>query len=226
MDKKAARKKLLSRTVKVNGCWEWQGAKSGGYGCINIEGQNWWTHRLSYFLHNGELPDGRYVCHQCDNPPCCNPRHLFIGSSQDNTADRHAKGRDAKGERSGNAKLTDVQVRRIRLKYDGKPGRIKQLAERYGVSSDQIRNILRGKQRLDGSGRIWWKAQRCGPRAMLLKEGDRFGCLVVVNPNAKKIGNTSASLCRCICGNESRYQNTDLRGGRKTSCRRCERLNL
>jgi hypothetical protein len=78
----------------ADACWHWTGRKTTrGYG--QIQGEGSWTgaHRRAYSLTKGEIPDGHYVCHTCDNPPCCNPAHLFIGTPQDNVDDMIAKGR-------------------------------------------------------------------------------------------------------------------------------------
>lgn len=76
-------------------CWEWKGSKTGpkGYGEISMGRKLWRTHRLSYFLTHGEIPEGKMICHSCDNPPCCNPKHLFAGTALDNALDMHSKGR-------------------------------------------------------------------------------------------------------------------------------------
>ena len=92
----------------------------------------------------GEIPDGLDVCHTCDNPPCCNPHHHFLGTQTDNNADRHAKGRTraglVQGSKVGTSKLTEPEVLAIvaakRTNED--------LAEHYRVSKDAIVAIRKG----------------------------------------------------------------------------------
>lgn len=89
-----------TRVTKGESCWEWQGNRNRlGYGVIRVEpgrlARRVLTHRFSWELHNGPIPSGLFVCHRCDNPPCVNPAHLFLGTMRDNTRDMMAKGRDA-----------------------------------------------------------------------------------------------------------------------------------
>lgn len=102
-------------------CWEWQAATNEkGYGRLTAgRGVNLKAHRVAYALSNGgELDADKHVLHRCDNPPCCNPRHLFIGSGKDNTRDMMQKGRQSKpphrfGEDHHNAKFDAKTARKI-----------------------------------------------------------------------------------------------------------------
>lgn len=76
-------------------CWPWRGTKNTqGYGWIRFQGGNWRAHRLAWVFTVGKIPEGMLVCHKCDNPSCCNPKHLFLGTHRDNSLDKYAKGRD------------------------------------------------------------------------------------------------------------------------------------
>lgn len=134
-------KRFWSKVQKMpSGCWEWQAAKTpNGYGLFLVDRKLTYTHRFSYLLHNGELPDNLHVCHKCDNPSCCNPEHLFLGDDSVNNADMHAKGRGflpptQKGVSNNNAKLNPESVREIRkMRADGHT--YQSIAERFNVSS-------------------------------------------------------------------------------------------
>lgn len=77
-----------------NDCWEGFGTKNAqGYMIFRVNGSNCLAHRLSYFIHHGTLPENLLVCHKCDNPPCVNPNHLFLGTRGDNARDCSSKGR-------------------------------------------------------------------------------------------------------------------------------------
>lgn len=78
-------------------CWEWPGAKSDKYGYLKYQGKVLRAHRAMYEAHNGTIPDGLKILHSCDNPPCCNPKHLSLGTQQDNVDDMMAKKRHRNG---------------------------------------------------------------------------------------------------------------------------------
>jgi predicted XRE-type DNA-binding protein len=85
-------------------CWPWAGACfTHGYGAARYRGATWVVHRLVWTLTHGPIPPGLFVCHTCDNPPCCNPAHLWLGTIADNNADKVRKGRanTPRGERHG-----------------------------------------------------------------------------------------------------------------------------
>ena len=137
---------------KVTGCWEWQGSKCNGYGRMVIGSRTdgtrrtIQTHRASYELKYGEIPEGMEICHKCDNPCCINPDHLFAGTRQDNIDDRERKGRNnpPKGEKHAKAKLTEQDVLDIRAKRaEGKS--FGKLAQEYGVHKRTIQDAVIGK---------------------------------------------------------------------------------
>lgn len=104
-------------------CWPWtKYIGEHGYGTLTGDGQRggMLTHRFAYRVVNGEIPEGMLVCHRCDNRPCCNPNHLFVGTYMDNVVDMKQKGRERKshGEDHSKAILTEKEVRQIRLLRD------------------------------------------------------------------------------------------------------------
>jgi hypothetical protein len=85
------------RVRKSTGCWEWTGGryKSGGYGQFKASVGQVRAHRFSWELHNGPIPDGMWVLHRCDNPPCVRPEHLYLGTVRENVRDMIERGRGA-----------------------------------------------------------------------------------------------------------------------------------
>jgi predicted DNA-binding protein (UPF0251 family) len=83
-------------------CWPWQGALGrGGYGHFRHKHVDYQAHRTMFLMTYGPIPPGLFICHHCDNPPCCNPSHLYLGTNADNAQDAKRKGRTATGDRNG-----------------------------------------------------------------------------------------------------------------------------
>lgn len=143
----------MSRSTTLPGmdspCWEWAGGRfAHGYGQVSVGRGSFTTHRLAWTLANGSPPaPGVCVCHRCDNRLCCNPRHLWLGTTQDNTADKMAKRRHrvVRGEEHGRAKLSAAAVAEIRaLKARGAmPQRA--IADMFGVSKALVSLIVNNK---------------------------------------------------------------------------------
>jgi hypothetical protein len=156
-------------------CWEWRAStNSYGYGKFGIVGRVLGAHRIAWELSHGPVPEGQCVLHRCDNPPCCNPAHLFLGTQADNMRDCKAKGRNphgerhgshlhperrARGERSGAYTMPD---RRVRGEANGQSkieaddvcailalwhGGMLQgdIGERFGICQQEVSNIVSGK---------------------------------------------------------------------------------
>lgn len=163
----------IDRSAGPDACWPYLGGRShNGYGQFTFKHiYNVRAHRVVYELANGPIPDGKFIMHTCDNPPCCNPAHLRLGTPLDNMQDMAAKGRAstglrngahthperrprgdtnglhahpekaAKGERHGCARLTEVDVREIRALRQAGVSGA-ELALRFGVSRAQISHIV------------------------------------------------------------------------------------
>jgi hypothetical protein len=105
----------------LTGCWEWRAyRKAGGYGTVQVKANGRWreayAHRIGWSLVNGDVPEGKFVCHRCDNRGCVNPTHLFLGTPAENSKDMTNKRRSAHGERAARAKLSPDVVRSIRAR--------------------------------------------------------------------------------------------------------------
>ena len=122
-------------------CWNWKGSKRDGYGIFRDEGKMTNAHRVAWTFCKGKIPRGMLVLHKCDNPACCNPDHLFLGTIQDNMDDRNRKWRHAHGIGSGRSKLDEKQVRHIRTIKSFKRGEAKELAAQYGVTTGTLYHV-------------------------------------------------------------------------------------
>lgn len=129
-------------------CWPWMAGvnvRRDGYGRFWIKRREYRTNRMAYWLHYEIDPGQNDVCHRCDNPPCCNPAHLFQGTRAVNLQDMTDKKRRVYGERHGIAKLNDGQVAEIKRRYVPRRVSMYKPAAEYGVSEMTINNIIHGK---------------------------------------------------------------------------------
>lgn len=133
-------------------CWPWTGGRfDKGYGQFRFGKKKVKAHRCAFELTNGHLPEGKRALHRCDNPPCCNPRHLFAGTDTDNARDRESKGRGSggiglkpmPGESNPSAKLDSQKVLNIRQRRK-RGASLREIARETGMSQSQIGNIVRG----------------------------------------------------------------------------------
>jgi HNH endonuclease len=189
--------KLLGNIVKEPGpldtpCWIWTGTiGSEGYGQTPspLFGDRY-AHRVAYRLFVGPIPDGLYICHDCDNPVCVNPDHLYVGTAQENVADMWARGRanptGAPGSRNGSARLSETDVQDIiQALSEGESQQV--IADERGVSSFAIRRIARGKG--------WTHV--AGPRPAKRNKSSRF---IGVSRQYDDKGNVKWQAYVCLAG--------------------------
>ena len=173
--KQTLEQRFWPKVQKSDGCWLWTGSKDArGYGRLKnprTGATPLKAHRVSWEVHFGPIPDELWVLHSCDNPPCVNPAHLFLGTQADNMRDMVQKGRQGslvhperlargdrhgsrlhperlnppRGERHRSAKLTWAQVAEIRRLYAAGYITQQQLADQFGVALTTINPLLRGK---------------------------------------------------------------------------------
>lgn len=140
-------------------CWEWKASKFyNGYGhfyFIRANGKSdQLSHHYAWELHFGEIPRGYHVLHRCDNPGCVNPKHLFLGTHQDNMKDMDKKGRrkNIRGISCPWSKLKETDILEIRNIYATQPIAMKEIAKRYNVTEPTIHSIIHGKTWVHVSG--------------------------------------------------------------------------
>jgi len=121
-------------------CWPWQGRSTDfGYGRFGRD----MAHRVAYELINGPIPENALIRHRCDNPACCNPKHLEPGTHLDNSRDCVERGRIAHSQNNGRAKITAEQARYIKTNPDGL--RCGELAKKFGLAPSTISYIRNGR---------------------------------------------------------------------------------
>lgn len=133
--------RFWSYVKKTDTCWLWTGCSTHlGYAQIGVNYKLISVHRFSWEIHNGPIPEGKWVLHKCDNPSCVRPDHLFLGTPKDNTQDMLHKHRDngPKGERQHCHKFTAEEVMKIRASTDSQS----EIARQYKVNQSTISHII------------------------------------------------------------------------------------
>ncbi len=146
--------RFWSNVALGDGCWLWTaGGNSKGYGHFWVNGHQCQATHVSWELTHGPVPNGKWVLHKCDNPPCVRPDHLFLGTPLNNTQDMVAKGRSYNGDREkrhqrieGNyaGKLSASDVRCIYAAYHLSEESVPHLAQKYGMAESSIRYVVNG----------------------------------------------------------------------------------
>jgi HNH endonuclease len=154
--------RFWSKVHKADGCWLWTAARNKfGYGVFTGKGRvQLYSHRFSWKLHRGDIPEGSMVLHHCDNPPCVNPDHLFIGTAMDNMRDRHDKGRYATGEQSWSSTHKDRLARGLSNGRHTHPESTRR-GETHGCAKlslaqvEEIRSLIAGGLTHRATGKIF-----------------------------------------------------------------------
>ncbi len=124
-------------------CWEWKASKIKGYARIGWQGKTLKAHRLIFQWSTGVDPAGNHVRHTCDNPGCVNPKHLLLGTPQDNMDDKVKRGRSLRGSQHPTSKLNEKDVRKIRS-LKGKMTQ-QEIADEFGISQAHVSSIQQRK---------------------------------------------------------------------------------
>lgn len=130
------KERFFLKVQKTGTCWLWTGSKNKqGYGYFKVNGKVEKAHRISYFIHNGKIPNKRNILHSCDNPFCVNPKHLFAGTQSENMIDC------VKKKRHQNQILTEKQIPIIRKMYKEGKSQV-EIGRKFGVARETIKNVI------------------------------------------------------------------------------------
>lgn len=140
--------------IASNGCWLWTGGTKNEYAALQLKTKHVRAHRISYELHYGRIGEGLEVRHTCDNPLCVNPKHLVLGTHQDNMMDMVTRGRAKSGMHGvfGDANPhTKISTARLKQMCERRRGgaTLRLLAREYGVSESFVSTAYRGLRRVN-----------------------------------------------------------------------------
>lgn len=134
------------RVEKTPSCWNWTGwcKRKGWHGTVGVSGKHWQVHRLSWTIHYGEIPDGLFVLHKCDNPKCVRPSHLFLGTQADNCRDMLTKGRQVAPSRktSPNTKIPHNDLEKIIVRWRAGESQ-RAIGKSYGATDVAVSVMLK-----------------------------------------------------------------------------------
>lgn len=169
-------------------CWEWKGSRIfSGYGQFWLGARQLKAHRIAYELGTGEMPpDDLVVCHACDNPPCCNPAHLWLGTVRDNVQDMIAKGRQPRGKR----RYSERYIRGDRHPFRLHPERIPR-GDRHG-SHTHPESVLRGERH----GRARFTSEQVTEIRQRYAQGG-----ITQKQLAAQYGVSRSAICHVLLGN-------------------------
>lgn len=160
-------------------CWPWKGTLDrDGYGRSSLRTRrSARSHRVCFAIARGDIPSGMCVCHSCDNRKCCNPAHLWLGTNAQNTFDRHAKGRDAKGDRSGSRKYPWKLPRGVFHHAKRNPGHMAN-GEQHGRAKLTKENVWEIRASLESSASLARKFGVTWPTVDKIKRGINWKYLI------------------------------------------------